>query len=305
MLTRLQYHDQVLVPRFGWRPPDPDKPVVGAREVDDLLVFNIAYDTSIASTERHRINRWGCYLFLYYTGARAAELVESEKKEPDNAKKLFHQKAVTLPDDGAEDEAPAPDAFSKRVSELLEQEPAQRGRSKSLCYEDILLMIALHPVSGRYLPAMAIRFTHHKGADNRPKPWVSSLLLELYGLELTLRARTVFWLRAAKILVFCPINIIISIALDDKAFDSEHLTDASRVFNLGTWGATKCTPIRWKRSMLKVPVFRMRYHTLRDDLKQQTLEMGHERHWTTKYFRRGTANGATNGKLLFCSQPRL
>ena len=145
---------------------------MGAREVDDLLVFNIAYDTGIFNAERHRIDLWGCYLLLFYTGARAAELVESEKNEPDSTKKLFHRKAVMLPGDDADNEspAPAPDAFSKRVGELLEQEPAQRGRSKSLCYEDILLMIARHPVTGRYLPAMAIRFTHHKGADNRPKP---------------------------------------------------------------------------------------------------------------------------------------
>jgi hypothetical protein len=97
-------------------------------------------------------------------------LVESEKKEPANTKKLFHNKAIMYPDADADDQPPPPDAFSKRVSELLEQEPVQRGRSKSLCYEDILLMIARHPVTGRYLPAMAIRFTHHKGADNRPKP---------------------------------------------------------------------------------------------------------------------------------------
>lgn len=138
--------------------------------MDDLLIFNIAYYNGIFSTERHRVDLWGCYLLLFYTGARPAELVESEKKEPDNTKKLFQRKVVTLPDDNADDEPPAPDVLSKRVSELLEQEPAQRGRSRSLCYEDISLMIARHPIAGRYLPAMAIRFTHHKGADSRPKP---------------------------------------------------------------------------------------------------------------------------------------
>ena len=169
-LAPSEYHDNVLVPRFGWHHPNTDKPVVGAREVDDLLIFNIAYDPSIFSTERHRVDLWGCYLLLFYTGARAAELVEGEKKEPDSTKKLFHKKAVTLPDDDADDEPLPSDVFSKRVRDLLEQEPVQRGRSRSLCYEDILLMIARHPVTGRYLPAMAIRFAHHKGADNRPKP---------------------------------------------------------------------------------------------------------------------------------------
>lgn len=49
--------------------------------------------------------------------------MESEKKEPDNMKKLFYRKAVTLPDNDTDDEPPALDAFSKRVGELLEQEP--------------------------------------------------------------------------------------------------------------------------------------------------------------------------------------
>ncbi|CVK96262.1 uncharacterized protein FMAN_14086 [Fusarium mangiferae] len=89
---------------------------------------------------------------------------------------------------------------------------------------------------------------------------------------------TIFWLRTAKVLVFCPINIIIAIALHDNAFDSEHLTGASRVFRLETWGATQCTRLRWKQWMLKVPVFRTTYPTLRDDLKRQTLEMGSKNH---------------------------
>jgi hypothetical protein len=143
---------------------------VGVREVSDLLIYNLAYDTSIFNTERHRIDLWGCYIFMYYTGVRSAELVESEKEEPENTKKLFHRKAVMHPDTDADNEPPPPDAFSERVSKLLEQEPTQHGRSKSLCYEDICLMIVRHPVTGRYLPAMAIRFTHHKGSDNRPKP---------------------------------------------------------------------------------------------------------------------------------------
>lgn len=113
-----------------------------------------------------------------------------------------------------------------------------------------------------------------------------------------LPTRTIFWLRTTKALIFCPVSIIIAIALHDDAFDSEHLTEASRVFQLGTWGATQCTVLRWKRSMLKVPLFRMKYHTLRDDLKRETLEMGYELYWTSKHFRRATANGATNGMLV-------
>jgi DNA gyrase/topoisomerase IV subunit B len=49
--------------------------------------------------------------------------VESEKKEPANIKKLFYNKAIIYPDADTDDQPPLLDAFSKRVSELLEQEP--------------------------------------------------------------------------------------------------------------------------------------------------------------------------------------
>ena len=195
------------------------------------VLFLWVYDTSIFSAERHRIDLWGCYLLLFYTGARSAELVESEKNEPDNMKKLFHRKAVMLPGDDADNEppAPAPDAFSKRVGELLEQEPAQRGRSKSLCYEDILLMITAIPsravICVRWRSGSPITRAQIIDRNRKSLPCASSWV----DRRLTLRVRTVFWLRTTKVLVFCPINIIITIALHDNAFDSEHLTGASRV----------------------------------------------------------------------------
>jgi hypothetical protein len=46
-------------------------------------------------------------------------------------------------------------------------------RPKALCYEDIQMMIVRHPTTGRCMPAMAIKFVHHKGADNKPKPYIS------------------------------------------------------------------------------------------------------------------------------------
>jgi hypothetical protein len=42
------------------------------------VTFNIAYDTGIFSIERQRINLPGICLFLSYTGARPAEIVDNE-----------------------------------------------------------------------------------------------------------------------------------------------------------------------------------------------------------------------------------
>lgn len=55
-------------------------------------------------------------------------------------------------------------------------ETTKRGRPKALCYEDILMMLVRHPVTGLPVLAMAIKFIHHKGADKKPKPYDFNLL---------------------------------------------------------------------------------------------------------------------------------
>lgn len=45
-----------------------------------VQTFNIADDTGIFAQERYRIQLFGFYLFLAYTGCRAGELVDNERK---------------------------------------------------------------------------------------------------------------------------------------------------------------------------------------------------------------------------------
>ncbi|KAK3934352.1 hypothetical protein QBC46DRAFT_368262 [Diplogelasinospora grovesii] len=146
-------------------------------------------------------------------------------------------------------------------------ETTGRGRPKALCYEDILLMIIRHPETGKDVPAIMIKFIHHKGADNKPK----------------------------------------HLALRNNAFDVWSLTGASRVFRIKNLGPVKCTPLRWKESMLKIPVFRrferailspdrpLPYGKLRDDLARQSLDAGNEEPIVPRAFRRLAAN-SVNGK---------
>jgi hypothetical protein len=134
-----------------------------------LQTFNIAYDTGIFPRERHRIQLSGCYLILACTGARPAEVVDNEKKKCKDGclEELFGPKVIgtSTSDDGDE----ALDDNS-RLLEDLSQETVARGRPKALCYEDILLMVVRHPETGEDVLAMSIKFIHHKGADNNPKP---------------------------------------------------------------------------------------------------------------------------------------
>ncbi|RKK27311.1 hypothetical protein BFJ66_g16710 [Fusarium oxysporum f. sp. cepae] len=160
-----------------------------------------------------------------------------------------------------------------------------KGVLRALCYEDIQMMIVRRPATGRCMLAMAIKFVHHKGADNKPKP-------------------TIFYFSPTRKLLFCAVSTILALALHDNAFDAPSLTDAAVIFRSKPPHFKHCIPLRWKKSMLKTPIFRhyrgaelsadeaMLYSKLRDDIGQQSLDSGHERKWTPRFARRGAGNAA-------------
>ncbi|KAM5350871.1 hypothetical protein ACJZ2D_017160 [Fusarium nematophilum] len=290
-----KYYRRVCIPRFGHRPPNIDgKPVLNVDNLRVILTFNIAFETSIFPGERHRISLAGCYQLLCYTGARPAELVDGERKKPKDGslEELFGHKVgqPSSSENGADPELSS-DEKSKLVEGLLTQETMGRGRPKALCYEDILMMIVRHPVTGRCIPAMAIKFIYHKGADNKPKP-------------------TIFFFTPTRKLLFCAVSTILALALHDDAFDAPSLTSASAIFGSKPPSFKDCTPLRWKPSKLKIPVFRryrgatlskdeaMLYSKLRDDIAAQSLNSGHEKPWTPRFARRGASNAA-NGRFLY------
>jgi hypothetical protein len=156
-----------LVSYFKLQPPNSSgKDVADAGDLLALQTFNFAFDTGVFALERHRIQLSACYLILAYTGARPAEIVNGEKKKPKDGswEELFGPKAIegTSKGDG-HDEAGL-------LEKLISQQTTNRGRPKALCYEDILLMVVRHPETGRDVLMMSIKFSHHKGADNKPKP---------------------------------------------------------------------------------------------------------------------------------------
>ena len=143
-------------------------------DTDDLLAlqqFNIAYDTSLFSTERHCIQLLGAYLFLGCTGVHPGEIIDNKRKKPRDGslEEVFGKMAVLAGsnDDDLEDEAP--DEHSRVLAGMLSQEPIARGRLKALCYKDIQLMVVCHLDIGQDVLAMSVKFIHHKGADRKPK----------------------------------------------------------------------------------------------------------------------------------------
>lgn len=121
---------------------------------------------------------------ICYTGVRPAELVNNERKPPKDGSlgQLFGAKVVMSADGDAEADVDeeAADDDSRRLHELLLRETVKRGRPKALCYEDILMMMVRHPVTGRATLAMSLKFIFHKGCDNKPKPYVCCPRLTIY-----------------------------------------------------------------------------------------------------------------------------
>ncbi|KAI8956828.1 FluG domain-containing protein [Daldinia sp. FL1419] len=294
LLIYRQYHDCVLVLCFGLRPPNiNDKPVLNVDSLRAILVYNIAYDISIFQLKLYCLNLSGCYQILCYIGVRPVELVDNERKKPKDGslEELFGTKAIMLaecPSSEVEEDEEDEDDINE-LGKLLLRETIGRDCSKALCYKDILIMIVCHPVTGRAIPTISIKFIHHKGCDNKPKP-------------------TIFFFTPSKMLLFCPLLLMISLTLFDNIFDAECLTDVRSVLGAKIPSGMQCMPMRWKQSKFKIPVFRctycgtvfqdeaISYFKLRDDMGNQSLDAGFEKKWTFRFARRGVANVA-NGNV--------
>ncbi|KAI0410456.1 hypothetical protein F5X98DRAFT_368799 [Xylaria grammica] len=206
-----KYHDRFLIPRFDLRAPNVDgKPVLNVDSLRVILVFNIAYNTSVRPLGLQRLNDSGCYMIICYTGVRLAELVHNERKPPKDGSldELLGVKAVMAADDDVDKEPNDPD--SAALCALLLKETVKRDRVNALCYEDIVMMVVRHPVTGRATLAMSIKFIHHKGCDNKPRP-------------------TIFFFTRSKKLLFCPILLFVGLALFSDAFYLDCLKDANSV----------------------------------------------------------------------------
>lgn len=149
------------------------KPIMGTNGLYSLLSFNIGYDTNTVRVEGHRVQLAGCWILLAYTGARPAEIVDNERPLPKDGSYEELWSLKTTEDANEYDDKIADNSKSSILEEMLCQETVGRGRPKALCYEDIKLMVVYHPETRKHVLCMAIKFIHHKGADNKPKPHVS------------------------------------------------------------------------------------------------------------------------------------
>lgn len=115
-------------------------------------------------------------MILYYIRARPAELINNERKrlKDRSFKELFGTRVVILAnyDKGpSENGEEVVEKVPNKLEKLLLRETIRRDRPKAFYYKDIFLMIVRHPVTGRVIFVMSIKFIHYKGCNNKPKPY--------------------------------------------------------------------------------------------------------------------------------------
>lgn len=167
---------------------------------DDLLLLLThlwARDTSVFPTEDHRLALATIMLLLIYTACRPAEMVDaqngqargkvggkttSRKQEDDGDNWDSGYESMDEPgDDNPVYERPDPwtSPNDTDYDDIDEDDTDNLIRAyKALCYEGVRLWIVQNPTSGeRDLLCMEIALSHHKGADRKPKPYVSNIYI--------------------------------------------------------------------------------------------------------------------------------
>ncbi|OBT74038.1 hypothetical protein VF21_07827 [Pseudogymnoascus sp. 05NY08] len=301
-----KYLDTTLADEFKLRRTMKAKPVLGADDILLLLTHLWARDTSVFPTEDQRLTTATIMLLSIYTGCRPAELVDALKRAggKTTSRKRPHTEVWDSVDDLDEDEcvdegdgldepnyqgrAPWDNKSDSEYDDDYFDPDTVERKYKSLCYEDIRLWIVRNPTPGeRDLLGMEITFSHHKGADRKPKP-------------------TTFLFHEEALPILCPISHILTHAIKDDAIEVEGYSHAEPLFTSHLQHPTKAVLIHWKPEMLKRPIFRqavrtcdmfrtsewkaLRYSTYAYYLDRLGWATGFEQKLTSYCFRRGTGN---------------
>ncbi|KAK2596802.1 hypothetical protein QQS21_006131 [Conoideocrella luteorostrata] len=100
-----------------------------------LQTFNIAYDSGILPHEDCRVRLSAMYDILAFTGCRPAEIVDNERKRPEDGTwdELFADDHFGVsPEDSSETLSDS----ERQLENLLIREQLDRGRPKALCNEE-------------------------------------------------------------------------------------------------------------------------------------------------------------------------
>lgn len=161
LIIAFQYYKAEVIKAYRLKNSQARKKnVTDASDLLAMLIHVISFNKRTLPNERVRLCISACYLILGYTGCRPAEIVDGEKKVPTETrwKDLFDSRKLLQmePISDAEFEGDLPRQLARRPN--------------ALCYEDLTLFVCRHPDTGEHCLGAAIKFTHHKGHDNKLKP---------------------------------------------------------------------------------------------------------------------------------------
>ena len=125
--------------------------------VDDVylvLHHHWVLDTSVFSDERQRLQLALAILLLAYTATRPAALVY----KPIDRKKL-REHYIGWENDGSDDNLDVDDEMDLDWEEI-----------KTLCYEDVTLVMLPNPEGKRDILVMEVTLKHTKGKKKKPRP---------------------------------------------------------------------------------------------------------------------------------------
>ncbi|OJD26944.1 hypothetical protein ACJ73_01667 [Blastomyces percursus] len=177
---------------------------------------------------------------------------------------------------------------SSRPGALIES-GCLRGSNDALCYKDIVLRVIPNPDQpSRHILVMEVSLLFMKGKRDKSAP------------------TTYIFHERDDNLALCPISHFLALALADGAFEAQGINSVEDVFRIRVQAPRNSLQLKWKQSMLNVPIFRRAMHTtegvrispdraLPYDTFNQYLQRlgrnaGFEYKLTPYCIRRGTAN---------------
>jgi len=244
------YIDGYLTIKYNLDTGVREKPVMDVDDVFLVLHHHWVLDTSVFPDERQRLQLAFLLLLSAYTATRPAALVY---KATNRTKQREHY--LGWEDDGPGDH----DEMDLDWEDI-----------KTLCYEDVTLVMLPNPEAKRDLLAMEITLKYTKGYQKKPNP-------------------KTYILTEVDTLIFDPILLMITIAILDNAFES-NVSSMEDIIRIRVRAPRRSLEFKWRANMLKKPVFRqaertptgiqtspvkaLRYHTYLYFLQRLGLQAG-------------------------------
>ncbi|OJD23960.1 hypothetical protein ACJ73_04688 [Blastomyces percursus] len=153
---------------------------------------------------------------------------------------------------------------SSRPGALIES-GCLRGSNDALCYKDIVLRVIPNPDQpGRHILVMEVSLLFMKGKRDKSAP------------------TTYIFHERDDNLALCPISHFLALALADGAFEAHGINSVEDVFRIRVQASRNSLQLRWKQSMLNVPIFRRAVHTTEESGSPQ-IEHYHMTHSTSTF----------------------